>query len=135
MQLGGAFGTTESLRRFIPTNAWSREKGANPLRNSMPSWLPGSESGYYIDFQTGDPYSKLEKGFSRLPGEGYGKLFKDVEGLNPEDYPEIYKFKILSDVAIGSKEYRESKRKIEAREQDGSLTEYEAGILATVREQ
>jgi hypothetical protein len=30
---------------------------------------------------------------------------------------------------------RESKRKIEAREQDGSLTEYEAGILATVREQ
>lgn len=135
MQLGGAFGTTESLRRFIPTNAWSREKGANPLRNSMPSWLPGSESGYYIDFQTGDPYSKLEKGFARLPGEGYGKLFKDVEGLNPEDYPEIYKFKILSDVAIGSKEYRESKRKIEAREQDGSLTEYEAGILATVREQ
>ena len=36
MQLGGAFGTTETLRRFVPTNASSREKGANPLKNDMP---------------------------------------------------------------------------------------------------
>ncbi len=135
MQLGGAFGTTETLRRFVPTNAWSREKGANPLKNEMPQWLPGENSGYFMDFSTGDPFSKIEKGFARLPGAGYAKIHKDLEGLDPEDYPEIFKYKILQDVAIGSQEFRAQRSKIEAREKAGQLTEFEAGMLAEIREQ
>ena len=135
MQLGGAFGTTETLRRFVPTNAWSREKGANPLKNDMPSWLPGQDSGYFMDFSTGDPFSKIEKGFARLPGAGYAKLHNELEGLDPEDYPEIFKYKILSDVAIGSQEFRAQRSKIEAREKAGTLTEFESGMLADIRQQ
>jgi hypothetical protein len=48
-----------------------------------------------MDFSTGDPFSKIEKGFARLPGAGYAKIHKDLEGLDPEDYPEIFKYKIL----------------------------------------
>lgn len=36
------------------------------------TWLPGSE--YYIDFQHGDPFTKVQNGEYRLPGEGYEKM-------------------------------------------------------------
>ena len=39
----------------------------NPIKNDMPSWMPGSN--YFIDFQHGDPYSKVPEGEMRLPGE------------------------------------------------------------------
>lgn len=45
----------------------------NPIRNTAPKWLPGNE--YYVDIQHGDPYSKIEMGEARLPGESYRTLY------------------------------------------------------------
>lgn len=59
--LGGGF--MEIARRFFPhVNRNNIE--INPLRNSMPSWMPES-------FKHGDPYTKVKKGEMRLPGKAY----------------------------------------------------------------
>ena len=44
----------------------------------MPSWMPGSN--YFTDFKHGDPYSKIDNGEERLPGEGYERLH-DIHGI------------------------------------------------------
>lgn len=69
----GGFGgdANEIFRRFLPADRKLNE--INPVANTMPDWLPGSN--YFVDFQTGDPYVKVKKGESRLPGEGYEKLY------------------------------------------------------------
>lgn len=133
--IGGAFGATEAQRRFLPTSSGSIYERVNPLKNAMPSWLPGSDQEYFRDFSTGDPYTKIELGEFRLPGAGYQAIHKELEGFDPEDYPDIYKFKILSDVALGSKEYYAAKNKIEGRETGGGLTDYENQMLQTIRKQ
>ena len=70
--LGGLGGElSEISRRFIP----KKEKNVeylNPIRNTMPVWMPGSS--YFTDYKHGDPYSKIMNGEERLPGEGYEKL-------------------------------------------------------------
>jgi hypothetical protein len=47
----------------------------------------------------------VPEGYARLPGAGYEALHPDVEGLDPEDYPDIHKMAILADVAPYSREY------------------------------
>jgi len=63
---------SEGIRRIF-----SRKTGDisywNPIRNTMPNWIPGNE--YYIDIKHGDPYSKIEMGEARLPGESYRALY------------------------------------------------------------
>ena len=73
--LGG--GLSEITRRFIPKRNNSTEY-INPIRNTMPSWMPGSN--YFTDFKHGDPYSKIDNGEERLPGEGYERLH-NIKGL------------------------------------------------------
>lgn len=97
--LGGAM--SEIGRRFI-----RRDDGQldtyNPIRNTMPDWMPGD--GYFINFQIGDPYSKLSNGEYRLPGAAYESLNE----LHPDEtgeYGAFDKFKILADVAPFSDEY------------------------------
>lgn len=126
--LGGMGPAGESLRRFIPTNAGSVLDKANPLRNQSPSWLPHDLDNFYIDFSSGDPFKKVEKGYFRLPGEGYASLNPELKDINPENYPYIQRFKILSDVAIGSDEYYQYKDIMDARYANNQLTEYEQGI-------
>lgn len=135
LNLGGAFGLTESQRRFLPTSSGSIRERVNPIKNRMPSWLPGSDSEFYIDFSTGDPFRKIENGNARLPGAGYESLHEELKGFDPEEYPDIFKYKILSDVALGSKEYYEVKNRIERREDSGELTGYESELLSTIRDQ
>lgn len=68
---------SEITRRFVP----QRNKNTNyvnPIRNTMPSWMPGSS--YFTDFKHGDPYSKIDNGEERLPGEGYERLH-GIHGL------------------------------------------------------
>ncbi len=72
---GGDF--NEIFRRFVPNHR--RLDYYNPVENTMPDWLPGSN--YFIDFQTGDPYVKVMKGEMRLPGEGYERMY----GIDMED--------------------------------------------------
>jgi hypothetical protein len=69
----GGFGgdANEIFRRFLPADRKLNE--VNPINNTMPDWLPGSN--YFTDFQTGDPYVKVKKGEMRLPGEGYERLY------------------------------------------------------------
>lgn len=67
----------EIFRRFLPADRKLNE--VNTIENTMPSWLPGSN--YFIDFQSGDPYTKLKKGEMRLPGEGYERLY----GIDSEE--------------------------------------------------
>ncbi len=73
--LGG--GLSEITRRFIPKRN-NNVNYVNPIRNTMPSWMPGSN--YFTDFKHGDPYSKIDNGEERLPGEGYERLH-NIKGL------------------------------------------------------
>lgn len=68
---------SEITRRFVPKRDNNVEY-INPIRNTMPSWMPGSD--YFTDFKHGDPYSKIENGEERLPGEGYERLH-NISGL------------------------------------------------------
>lgn len=133
--VGGAFGLTEAQRRFLPTSSGSIYERVNPLRNDMPSWLPGDDDSHFLNLQTGDPYTQIENGLYRLPGAGYEALHPILEGYDKEDYPDIFKFKILSDVAMGSQAYYEAKNTIEKREENNILTDYESGMLSTIRDQ
>ena len=78
--LGGLGGNlSEITRRFIPERNKNTEY-INPIRNTMPNWMPGSN--YFTDFKHGDPYSKIPNGEERLPGEGYERLYNINMNLN-----------------------------------------------------
>ena len=47
----------------------------------------------------------MDEGYARLPGAGYEALHPELQGVNPEDYPDIHKMAILADVAPYSREY------------------------------
>jgi len=66
--------------------------------------MPGDD--YMTNFRKGDPYVKLDEGYARLPGAGYEALHPELEGVDPEDYPDIVKMRILGDVAPYSREYQ-----------------------------
>ena len=71
--IGGSGGELmEIFRRFIPQRRKDVE-WMNPIRNTQPSWMPGSD--YFTDFKHGDPYTKVAKGEMRLAGEGYERLW------------------------------------------------------------
>ena len=74
------------------------------------SFLPGSE--YYINFKTGDPFTKVQEGELRLPGKGYEARYTELKDINPANYPLIHKYRILADVAPYSDEYRQMKHDI-----------------------
>lgn len=100
-QLAGLGGELmEIARRFFPSEDKSIIR-YNPLRNSMPEWLPNR-------FLTGDPFTSLPKGDMRLPGKGYETL----NDLHPDNfsgadgYGAFDRFKILADIAPTSEEYK-----------------------------
>ena len=61
-------------------------------------------------------------GYARLPGAGYEALHPEVEGIKPEEYPDVVKLRILGDVAPWSGKFRQFEAivKTEA-EQDPAL--------------
>lgn len=127
----GLFGYSEPFRRFV-----QRETGlaqANEIPNKMPSWLPGDD--YFMNFRVGDPYIRVSNGYARLPGAGYEALHPELEGLDPEQYPDVTKLSILADVAPYSKEYATYRGRVskEARGDTELQIEYEK-ILERVRQ-
>jgi hypothetical protein len=42
-----------------------------------------------------------------MPGAGYEALHPELKGVDPEDYPDIHKLRILADVAPYSREYNQ----------------------------
>lgn len=135
LNLGGMLGLGEGQRRFIPTNSGAIADTVNPLPNNMPNWLPNGEGDYYLDFSKGDPYRKVEMGYARLPGRGYEELHPELKGVDPNMYPDIYKYKILTDVALGSDQYWKYKKIEEAKYRNGQMEDAELNIYLTIKEQ
>ena len=107
---GGDF--MEIARRFFPHENHDIER-INPLRNTMPTWLPER-------YLTGDPYTKVTKGEARLPGAGYESLNK----LHPDKYGRygaFDRYKILADISPGSDEYKVWKKVAKSEVKDPRL--------------
>lgn len=135
LNLGDIGGLGEIQRRAILTNSGAIQKRFNNMRNKMPSWLPHDESEFYINFLEGDPYRKIDEGDVRLPGKGYESIHPELQGLDSEDYPNIYKYKILSDVALGSREFYNAKRKEDYAAAEDLLNETDAKIYEEIKKQ
>ena len=105
----GLVGYSEPFRRFVQHEGISPQ--INEIQNDMPSWIPGED--HLINFQKGDAYIKLDEGYARLPGAGYEALHPELEGLDPEDYPDMAKLSILGDVAPYSREYNRVRAVVE----------------------
>jgi hypothetical protein len=122
--LGGFGFLSEPIRRiFIRPRA--EIDTYNPLMNSMPFYIPEK-------FKHGDPYRKLKNGFLRLPGPGYEAVNPDVAGIDPEDYPDIHKYKILADIAPSSRSAIMLREKLMERDIGESLTEHESQMLKQI---
>lgn len=131
LSLGDPFGTTEAYRRLNPRK--NRGQYWNPLRNQMPEWLPGEE--YFINFRTGDPYAKIPRGEFRLPGPGYAALHPELEGIDAENYPEYYRFKILADVAPYSAEYKYYSKRMSELSEERVLNQEQIQNVKRIRTQ
>lgn len=119
--LGGMFGVTEFPRRFLLSDyglATRQRELFNPLRNRMPTWLPGigsefkSDEDYFLDFLHGDPFSRLEQGEARLPGVGYESL-NPLHSGTPGVYDLVDRLLVLADVAPYSQAFQEHRRRVE----------------------
>jgi hypothetical protein len=129
LNVGGAAGTSEAVRRFIPRKR-SYLETYNPLRNEMPSWLPDD---YFLDLKYGNPYEKIPEAEIRLPGTGYAALHPEVAGLESEDYPLAHRVKILGDVAMWSDQYKTALRN--AKKNLKNLSEKEQSIVLETERQ
>ena len=131
LELGGMGGQISEIgRRYVPRdpnkNYW------NPIKNTMPEWLPGSE--YFTDFKHGDPYVKVPNGEMRLPGDAYEKLYE----LHPDalgDYGAFDRFRILADVAPYSENYKFYRKLVSQMNQSGTLTDKMKDEYAEIRDQ
>jgi hypothetical protein len=63
----GLTGYSEPLRRFIQHEGFTPQ--VNEIENDMPSWIRGED--HLINFRKGDPYTKVDEGYARLPGAGW----------------------------------------------------------------
>lgn len=139
LNLGGGFGETEFIRRFLLSEYGTPSKinaQINPISNTMPRWLPGSTSDisgdrqYFVDFNKGDAYTKIPGGEYRLPGAGYesvNRLHSGVAGV----YSDVDKFLILADVAPFSQSYY----KYESEVTKSDLSPYWAWKVQQAKEQ
>lgn len=118
LNLGDPFGGTEGLRRYIGKDNASYY---NPLSNMAPSWLPSGK--YTTDFKHGNYFRKAKEGYLRLPGAGYETLNPELKGLHPENYSVGHKYKILSDVAYQSDDWKFARSQ--------ALQKLQAGVLSS----
>ena len=105
--LGDMLGFGEFSRRLIPQSAAVKRDTINPMRNQVaPDWLPKNETKYYKNFERGNYYSHMENGEYLLPGsKGFETLNPELKGVDPNNYPLVYQYKILQNVARGSSEH------------------------------
>lgn len=133
--MGDLFGLGEGQRKLLPTSSGALPDRFNPIANNAASWLPKDKAKFFLDFSHGNPYSKVARGEERLPGVGYAALNPELEGLDPENYPLVYKYKILSDVARGSREYVQTRIQALNAYQAGDLNKREVEILGETLDQ
>lgn len=125
----------EFQRKILPTSSGSLPDRFNPITNNAASWLPSDKSKYYADFKHGNMYDQIDRGEERLPGVGLEALYPELKGIDPEDYPLVFKHKILSNVAKGSKEFINSRTQAITAYKEGKLSQSEIDILGTTLEQ
>lgn len=116
LELGGMASMTEIPRRFLARERAETRNRYNPIRNNMPSWMPE-------DFKTGDQYSQLASGNSRLPGAGYAATRPELKGVDPENYPDWFKYQILGGIAPYSDEFRRVKMNLYSQRKKGLLND------------
>ena len=122
LELGGLATMSEIPRRFLPKERIQDRTRYNPIRNTMPSWMPEK-------FHTGDPYTKIPLGYARLPGEGYAAMHEDLKGVDPEFYPLINRYDILANTAYYSTEFRMARGKLKKQYDKGLLNEKDKAIF------
>lgn len=131
MDLGGFPGDISEIgRRYVDDD--KRGNLYNPIRNTMPDWMPGPE--YFIDFKHGDPFGKVNRGEIRLPGESYETLYnvrKDSYG----NYSAFDRYRVLADVAPYSDQYRMARKEVALLNQNGLLNERQQQEYADIRKQ
>lgn len=121
LELGGALFMSEAVRRFFPRKRAEIDY-YNPIMNSMPSYVPDR-------LKLGDPYNAIQNGYLRLPGAGYEAVNPDVRGLDPEEYPDVHKYKILADIAPKSKFTFQLRNQLFERRAANITTEHENKII------
>jgi hypothetical protein len=127
----GFVGYTEALRRFVQHEGFSPQ--VNELRNTMPDWMPGDD--YMTNFLKGDPYTRVDDGYARLPGAGYEALHPELKGVAASDYPDIEKLRILGDVAPYSRQFQHVRARMEKQTQENpALREDYERIVEQVRQ-
>ena len=78
--------------------------------------------------------SKHEAGYTMLPGSrGFEALHPELRGVDPENYSDAWKYRILQNVARGSKEHYTYRDKL-IKEVD-TLSDYDKNIFFTAYEQ
>jgi hypothetical protein len=77
MTENGLVGYSEPFRRFVQHEGFTPQ--VNEIANDMPSWIPGDD--HLIDFKKGDPYTKVDEGYARLPGAG--SIYRWTRSLSP----------------------------------------------------
>lgn len=131
MELGGFGGdVSEIFRRYVARDP--NKNYYNPIRNTMPEWLPGAE--YFTDFLHGDPYSKVSAGLMRLPGDSYETLY-DVKKGADGTYSALDRLRVLGDIAPYSDQYRMARKEVSLLNQNGLLSEDDNEEYKTIREQ
>lgn len=134
--LGDLFGLGEFARRLVPHTASTAHDYANPMVNQIsPNWMPHDSSRYYNNFQTGDYWSKVENGEARLAGVGFNLLHKELDGVNPDRYPLVYKYKILADTANASPEHLAMRDQLLELNAKGKLNDEEKDLFYITLEQ
>jgi len=126
-ELGGGLFTTEPIRRFLPRDR-SMIDYYNPIANSMPTWLPDR-------FKFGDPYRNIDYGEVRLPGSGYEALHPELKDTSSENYPDIFKYSILADVAPHSREFVLLREKMYSARKEGFVPDRQSDYMDNVDEQ
>lgn len=129
LNLGDVAGIGEFQRKILGTSSGAIQDTTNNMKNKAPSWLPSDLSQYFVDFSKGNFYDTVENGAVRLPGKGYEAYNQDLKGLDPEMYPLIHQYKILSDVAKGSREQYAMRRKMLDLYKDNKLSKRETDLL------
>lgn len=109
--------TSEVIRRFVHKDKLQQY---NPIQNAMPSWLPEN-------FRYGNPSTSLRHGGGeyRMPGEGYAALHKELQGVDPEQYPLVHKLAILGDLAPYSSEYNKALGEAKVMQERGQMSDSE----------
>lgn len=134
LEMGGLGMLSEGIRRYIPHRR-NEIDYKNPLPSGLPSWLPGADSGYFLDFSRGDIYTKVKEAPIRLPGKGLASLNPELQGIDPEYYSDFWRFKVLADVAPWSKEFGQYNRIMSKMAADSRLTAEQQLEVHTIRKQ